>query len=139
MKTLKSMLAGLIILFTCAAANAGVKHDQPSQTDVINIYINAVNNGKPGNLDKYLDENLQFNVKTGDRVNILNKSELLKYFADNGITNTAVNTVTTVMQQDDASARIKVQFKYDGYTRTDIVTLNKSFGWVITDVDSSTK
>jgi len=43
------------------------------------------------------------------------------------------------MQQDDASAKIKVEFKYDGYTRTDVITLNKAFGWEITSIDSTSK
>jgi len=141
MKTLKSMLAGIVILFASVAANAAVKpaSTQPSQNDVVNIYISAITNGKTSGLDKILDDDMQFNLHQGQNVNTLNKDELIKYLADNGTANAAVNTNTTVMQQDDASAKIKVEFKYDGYTRTDVITLNKAFGWEITSIDSTSK
>ncbi len=38
------------------------------------------------------------------------------------------------MQEDDNSSVIKVEFKYAGYSRTDEVTLNKTFAWEITKV-----
>jgi hypothetical protein len=139
MKTLKSMLAGIIILFTSvAASNAAVKHGQPSQNDVVNIYVNAISTGNADDLDKFLENDMQFNVHQGNNVNAINKDQLLSYLKNN-TSNTPVNTNVTVMQQDDSSAKIKVDFKYAGYTRTDVVTLDKTFGWKITSVDSTSK
>jgi hypothetical protein len=140
MKTLKSMLAGIIILFSgVAASNAAVKADQPSQSDVVNIYVSDVSNGKAADLDKYLDDELQFNVHQGSNITTLNKDQVLDYLKQSTGSNSPVNTNVTVMQQDDATAKIKVEFKYDSYTRTDVVTLSKSLGWRITSVDSTTK
>jgi len=140
MKTLKSALAAIIILFTSvAASNAAVKADEPSQNDVVNIYVNAISNGKANDIDKYLDEELQFNVHQGSNVTTLNKDQVLSYLKQSTGSNAPVNTNVTVMQQDDATAKIKVDFKYEGYTRTDVVTLNKVFGWKITGVESTSK
>jgi len=140
MKTLKSMLAGIIVLFTCAAANATVRPviAGPSQSDVVNIYISAITNGNATGLDKVLDNDLQFNVHQGEKVSTLNKGELMDYLKSNSVVSTSVNANTTILQQDDNSAKVKIDFKYDGYTRTDVVTLNKTTGWQIVNVDSST-
>jgi hypothetical protein len=140
MKTLKSALAAIIILFTSVAvSNAKVKTDQPSQTDVVNMYVTAVSNGKSTDMDKYFDDALQFNVHQGTNVTSLDKDQVLDYLKQGTGSNAPVNTNVTVMQQDDSSAKIKVDFKYDSYTRTDVVTLSKSFGWKITSVDSTSK
>jgi len=140
MKTLKSMLAAIIILFTSVAvSNAAVKPGQPSQNDVVNIYINAVSNGRATDIDKYLDDELQFNVHRGSNVTTLNKDQVLDYLKQSIGSNTPVSTNITVMQQDDGAAKIKIDFKYDGYARTDVVTLNKTFGWKITNIESTSR
>jgi hypothetical protein len=141
MKTLKSILAGVALLFVCIAANAAVKHVSPnlSKDDVVNMYINAIANGKTDNLDKAFDDNLQFNLQRGENVQTLDKDQLLSYLKGNTVSATPVNTTTDIMQEDDASEKLKIQFKYDGYTRTDVVVLNKTFGWQITNVSSSFK
>jgi hypothetical protein len=140
MKTLKSTLAAIIILFTSVAvSNAAVKPGQPSQSDVVNIYINAVSNGRATDIDKYFDDELQFNVHHGNNITTLDKRQVLDFLQQSTGSNAPVNTNTTVMQQDDNSAKIKVVFKYGDYTRTDVVTLNKAFGWKITDVESTSK
>jgi len=140
MKTLKSVLAGIIILFSSvAASNAAVKHGQPSQNDVVNTYVTAISTSNGSDLDKFLDNDMQFNVHLGSNVSTINKDQLLGYLKDNASSSSPVNTNVTVMEQDDASAKIKVDFKYDGYTRTDVVTLSKTFGWKITSVDSTSK
>lgn len=140
MKTLKSMLVAIIILFTSVAvSSAAVKPGQPSQNDVVNIYINAISNGKATDIDKFFDDELQFNVHRGSNVITLNKDQVLDYLKQSTGSNAPIGTNITVMQQDDASAKIKVSFKYDDYIRTDIVTLNKTFGWKITGVESTSK
>lgn len=140
MKTLKSALAAIIILFTSVAASyATAKPGQPSQNDVVNMYVNAVSNGKAADMDKYFDDELQFNVHHGDNVITLNKEQVIKYLEGSTNSNAPVNTNVTVMQQDDDIAKVKIDFKYDGYNRTDVVTLNKTSGWRIVKVESTSK
>jgi Putative lumazine-binding len=140
MKTLKLMLAGIALLFTSIAANATVKpHDQPSQNDVVNMYVNAITTGSTVDLGKILDNEMQFNIMRGENTTTLNKAQLLDYLKNNTVTTTAVTTKTTVLTDDGNAAKIKVEFKYSDYTRTDVITLTKSGNWKIANVDSTFK
>ena len=141
MKTIKSMLAGITLLLAFVTFNASAKThtSQPTQTDVVNIYISAVSNGKVTDLNKVLDNEMHFNIMRGTNTNTMDKNELLDYLKNNTVAGVTVNTTTTVLSNDDGSAKVKVEFKYDGYTRIDILTLDKTLGWKITNVDSSNK
>ena len=136
MRTLKSILAGIALLFICVAANAITKPATGKLTrdEVLKIYIDATTNGNAGKLDNVLADDLQFYLQRGDYVNTLDKTELIDYVKNNTTPDPSVKTTTTIMREDDNSSVIKVVFKYDGYSRTDEVTLNKTFGWVITTV-----
>jgi len=136
MKTLKSTLAVIALLFACVAANATAK-TKPSQTDVLNTYIADVSTHQTTDLNKVLDDDMHFNLKRGENVNTLNKDELIQFLQQSTATNPPVKTDTTILQQDDNTATVKVVFKYDSFTRTDVVTLSKAFGWKVTNVDSS--
>jgi len=141
MKTLKLMLAGIAVLFTSLAANANVKsHKAPlSQDDVVNLYVNAINTGSANDLDKILSDDVQFNSMRGENVHTLNKGELEDFVKGTSGSTVQADVVKTVLASDDNTAKIKVDFKYDGYTRTDIITLDKTTGWQISTVNSSTK
>lgn len=139
MKTLKLMLVGIALLFTSVAANAIVKHvnSEPSQSDVVNMYINAVKTGTTTDLVKRLEDDMQFNIKRGENVNTLNKTQLLNYLQNNTVANAVISTNTTVLSDDGNFAHVKVEFKYDGYTRVDEIKLSKSSGWRIASIDST--
>ena len=141
MKTLKLMLAGIAVLFTSLAANANVKpHKQSlSQDDVVNMYVNAINTGTAADLDKILNSELQFNTMRGENVHTLNKDQFENYVKGTSGSTTQATITKNVLSSDDNTAKIKIVFAYDGYTRTDVLTLDKTNGWEITVVDSSTK
>jgi len=141
MKTLKSILAGIALLFVCVAANATVKPttDALTRDDVVNIYIDAIAKGNISDLNKVLDDSFQYNMQRGDNVNTLNKDQLLNYLKNNSTVDPSVTTTTSLVQEDIDAATIKVEFKYSDYTRVDRITLNKASGWVITSVTTSTK
>jgi hypothetical protein len=140
MKTLKSMLAGMVMLIVCATANATTKpiNDKLTKDDVINIYIDAVAHGKMNDMEKVLDDNMKFNLKRGDNVSTMNKEQLLASLKDNSV-DPSVKTSSTVTQADDQSATVTVDFKFDGYVRSDTITLANAGDWVITNVESSYK
>jgi hypothetical protein len=141
MKTLKSMMTGIALLFIFGAANAAVKpaNDKPTKTDVVNIYINAIAHGKINNLSGILDEDLQYNIQRGDNVNTLNRDQLLDNLKQSVNADATVTTTTTVLSGDDNSSVVKIEFKFENYTRTDIVSLSKTNGWQITSINTSTK
>jgi len=120
------------LLFISVAANAITKPvaGKLTRDEVVKIYIDATTSGNVTKLENVLSDDLQFNIERGDYVKILDKNHL----KNNTVSDKSVKTTTTFMREDDNSAEIKVEFKYNGYSRTDEVTLNKTFGWVITAV-----
>lgn len=138
MKTLKSILEGIALVFICVSANATTipATDQLTRDEVVKIYIGAITNGNVSHLNNVLADDLQFNVQRGKNVSMLNKNQLVDFLKNNVISEPSVKTTTTVEQEDDHSSVIKVEFKYDGYSRTDEVTLYKTSGWLITQVQS---
>ena|ERR1700743_2720752 len=135
MKTLKLTIAVLALLFVGVTANAA--KNATTKSDVVNIYIDAIANGKVKGLDNVLDEQMQFCTQRGANVNTISKDKFLDYLGKGSDTTAPLNTSTTIMQDDDSSQKVKIDFKYDGYVRTDVVTLNHTTGWVITNVTSS--
>jgi hypothetical protein len=136
MKTLKSMLAVIALLFVGAAANAKTGGNATKE-DAINTYITAISTGNTGDLSTELENDMQFNIHRGDNVTSLNKDELVNNIKQVGASQ-PLSTNTSVLEDDPYSAQVKVEFKYDGYTRTDVVTLDKTTGWMITKVDRTT-
>jgi hypothetical protein len=141
MKILRSMLAGITLLFIFATANSVVKpvNSKSTISDVIRIYIEAIANGKISNLNEVLDDDLQFNIQRGENVITLNKNQLLNYLKNYAIADPLVKTTTTVEQEDDNSSVVHIEFKHKDYSRNDEVTLNNANGWVITKVVSTFK
>jgi len=140
MKTLKSVLTGIALLFICVAANATVNPiaDKPTKTDVINTYIDAITHGKTNNIEGILDNSMEYDIQRGENVNTLTKDDLLAAIKNAGI-DANVTATTTIMADDDDASTVKVDFKYGDYVRTDVVTLSKTTGWVITKVVTSYK
>ena len=141
MKTLKSMLAGIALLFICVAANATVKtvNEKSPQTDVINTYIDAIAHGKITNLDNVLGDDMQYNMQRGENVNTLNKQQLLDYLKNYSSANSTVTANTTVITDEDDLYVVRIDFKYDDVLRSDVVTVSKAGGWQITKVVTSFK
>jgi len=137
MKTLKLTIAVLAFLFVGITANAATK--KITKTDAVNIYIDAIANGKIQGLDKVLDGDMQFQTKRGDNITTIDKNTFLDFLTKNGSGAAPLNTSTTVIQDDENTQKIKVDFKYDGYVRSDVLTLNRTTGWVITNITSTTK
>jgi hypothetical protein len=136
MRTLKSILTGITLLFICVQANAITEPvtGKLTRDEVIKIYIDAGTSGNVNNLNKVLADDLQFDIQRGGHVSTLGKNQLIDYLKNNTTSDPSIKTTTTVMQEDDNSSVIKVEFKYNGYSRTDEVTLNKTFEWVINKV-----
>jgi hypothetical protein len=138
MKTLKSMLAGIVLLLVCAAANVVAKPavSKLTKDDVINIYIDAIAHGHLKSFDNVLDDSLHFDIKRGDKVDVLHKDQLLDYLGNNPL-DPSVTTTSATISDNNGTAVMEVVFKYAGYTRTDMVTLESEGGWIITKVEST--
>jgi hypothetical protein len=139
MKTLKSLLAGITLLFVCVAVNAKPANVKQTKDDVVKIYVDDITSGKINDLNTIFDEDLEFNMQRGENVNTWNKGQLLDYLKNNATADSSVKTTTTVTQDGDDSSVVKVEFKYDSYTRVDTITLVHTDGWKITKIKSEFK
>ena len=138
MKTLKLGLVAIALLFVSVASNAVEKTKGAKMTKdaVVNTYIDAISTGNTKALNKILDDDMQFNMQRGNNVNTINKETLIENMGKSTAIN-PVKTSTSVMQGDDNSEKVQITFNYEGYARTDVVTLNHTTDWSISSVTSS--
>ena len=136
MRILKSIQAGVTLLFICAAANAITRPATGKLTrdEVVKIYIDDTISGNVSNLDNILADDFEFHIQKGDYVHTFDKDQLIDYLKNDTKADPPIKTTTTIIKEDDHSAIIKIEFKYDSYLRIDEVTINKTPEWQITNV-----
>ncbi|GAB2973864.1 hypothetical protein GCM10027049_05020 [Mucilaginibacter puniceus] len=134
MKILKSIVLGLALIIACTAAKADGK---PTKAEVINIFMNASAHGKIEGLENVLDNDLEYQIKRGNKITIANKKQFLdSYKANQNIEQACICTSNTIENGDNVI--VKIDMKYDTYTRTNVVTMvNTNNGWKITKVNTS--
>ncbi|RYY34686.1 MAG: hypothetical protein EOP46_12605 [Sphingobacteriaceae bacterium] len=138
MKTLKSILLGLALIITSTVVKANGK-EELTQQHAVDTYVEAVTNGKLEGLNKVLDTDVKFTMMRGTKQLIFNKKEMLDYLKSTSNTqNCKVNTTT--VENNGEVAIVKVDLEYDGFTRSNLVTItNTGTGWKITNVHSTFK
>ncbi|HEY4323058.1 MAG TPA: nuclear transport factor 2 family protein [Mucilaginibacter sp.] len=142
MKTLRAMMMGLALLLVCGASQAATLINRAglSKEDVITTYLNAVVHGKVDGVDNAIDDNAQFDMKRGDKVNTLDKSRLIDALKSNENVEQNCQCAKTTLQDDDEKNIVKVDMKYADFTRTDVITAEHvGSGWKITKVETSFK
>jgi len=139
MKTLKSILLGLALLTVGSIANANNTNDEKlTENYAINTYVDAMTRGKLAGLNDVLDKSAQFSMLHGKTVLSFNKKEMLDYLQINKNTEQTCTTTTSVIENKANVAVVKVDMKYDGFVRSDYVTIaNTGNGWKITNVYSA--
>jgi len=141
MKTLKAMMMGLALLFVCGISQAApAGHDNSTKEAVMNTYLNAVVHGKLDGISDAIDDDAQFNMKRGDNMNTLTKSQILNSLKANEDIDQDCKCTKTVLQDDDEMSILRVEMKYADFTRTDVITAQRAgAGWKITKVETSFK
>jgi hypothetical protein len=125
MKTLKSIVLGLALLVVGTIANAANKPAAAlTKNDVLNIYVNAVVHGKLDGLDAVLDDNVKFVMQRGDNETILNKKNILESFKASENMEQGCTYTTTVVKDTKDGMIVKLEMKYDGYVRTNLITIS---------------
>ncbi|MGF7081906.1 hypothetical protein [Mucilaginibacter sp. UYCu711] len=125
MKTLKSIVLGLALLVVGTIANAANKPAAVlTKNDVLNIYVNAVVHGKLDGLDAVLDDNVKFVMQRGDNETILNKKNILESFKASENMEQGCTYTTTVVKDTKDGMIVKLEMKYDGYVRTNLITIS---------------
>jgi microcompartment protein CcmL/EutN len=140
MKTLKTIALGLILLATFGAANAATKkanNEILTVNHAVSTYINAMVHGQVSDLSAVIDQKAEFTMLRGSKMLSFNKTEILGSVQQNENVEQACTTTTSVRESNNDLTVVKVDMKYEGFTRSNYVTLaNTSEGWKITNVYS---
>jgi hypothetical protein len=142
MKTLKAMTMGLALTLAIGVASAAPKthHNSPTKDEVIDTYLNAVVHGNLDGINKAIDDDAQFYTVHSNRVSLVNKSQMIAYLKANTAVSQDCDCTGTVLQDTDDTFVKKEEIKYDGVTRTDVITAQRAGdGWKITKVETSFK
>ena len=131
-------MLGLAMLVVCSAVKATPNNnDNLTKTHAINIYVAAMTQGKLAGLNDVLDKSAAFSMVRGKQVLSFDKKQMLDYLQSNKNTEQQCTTSTSVVENGANIAIIKVDMKYDNFTRSNYVTIaNTGNGWKITSVYS---
>jgi len=138
MKTLKSIALGLLFLAGIGTANATEKPaDRLSKTHAINTYIDAMSRGRLQGFNEVLDASAKFSILRGSKVMSVGKTEMLNFMKDNQNVEQSCTVSTGDVDNNNDVSVVKVDMKYNGFTRSNYVTVaNTGEGWKITNVYS---
>jgi hypothetical protein len=151
MKTLRSIMLGLAMLALCGAAKANASdkltqtykanasdNGKLTQTYAVNTYVDAMTRGRLTGLNDVLDNAASFNMVRGKQVLSFDKKQMLDYLKTNRNTEQMCTTSTSVVESTPNIAIVKVDMKYENFTRSNYVTIaNTGNGWKITNVYST--
>jgi hypothetical protein len=141
MKTLKTIILGLALIAICGAAKATDNNDDMATPNhAINTYIDAMTRGKLQGLNDVLDKTAEFSLLRGKSVITADKKEMLEYFELNKNVEQTCTTSTSMIENNDNIAIVKVDMKYSDFVRSNYVTIARTgAGWKITSVYSTFK
>jgi len=139
MKTLKLTIAAMALLFVGATAKATTHTDEESMSKnyAINTYVDAMTRGKAEGMNEVLDPSVKFTMLRGKNVLSFSKKQMLDYLKTDKNVEQNCTTDTEILQNDADQSVVKVDMKFDGFVRTNYVTLaNTGNGWKIISVYS---
>ena len=126
MKTLKSILLGLTLLVASTVANAKTLPAVAlTKNDVLNSYVNAVVHGKIEGVENIFDKNLKFVMYRNDKEFNLNKAELLESLKASENVEQKCTYTTSIVSDKDSKMVVKLIMKYEGYVRTNTITISQ--------------
>lgn len=140
MKTLKTITLGLILLVTFGAAKANTnKADNEMLTvnHAVNTYVNAMVHGQVADMQAVIDANAKFTMLRGNKMLSFTKAEIVGSVQENENVDQDCKTTVSIRESNADLTVVKVDMKYNGFTRSNYVTLaNTADGWKITNVYS---
>lgn len=131
-------MLGLAMLAVFNVASATNTPDEPTKSEVLDIFMNAAAHGKVSGLENVLANDVQFTMSRGERTIKAGKAEALDFYKASENIEQACKCSSSTVRENEKYLVTKVVMKYDTYTRINVVTLKKTAsGWKITDVDTS--
>lgn len=131
-------MLGLAMLALGATVKANTNDNSKlTQTYAVNTYVDAMTRGRLSGLNDVVDNSASFSTVRGKQVLSFGKKQMLDYFKTNRNTEQQCTTSTSVVESTASIAIVKVDMKYDNFTRSNYVTIaNTGNGWKITNVYS---
>jgi len=127
MKTLKSILLGLALVVVSTVANAkNLSAFTVSKNDALNAYVNAVVHGKVDGIENVLAKDVKFVMYRGDKEFNLNKKQLLESLKASENVEQNCTYTTSVMDESNNKMVVKLIMRYDGYVRTNLITISQN-------------
>jgi hypothetical protein len=125
MKTLKSIMLGLALL-VAGIATAAEKQtiSTLSKNEVLNIYVNAVIHGKIEGVENILSADVKQSIFRGEKEFKLDKKQIIESFKATENVEQGCTYTTTIVDETDKGMVVKLVMKYEGYTRTNLVTIS---------------
>ncbi|GGH20978.1 nuclear transport factor 2 family protein [Mucilaginibacter phyllosphaerae] len=138
MKTLKSLTLAIALLATTTFVKANdVPENYLTKTHAINTYIDAMTRGRSNNLNQVVDQSAKFNILRGKSILSFTKKEMTDFLKNQKNVEQACTTSTEVVENNVDMAVVRVDMKFEGFTRSNYVTIaNTGSGWKITNVYS---
>lgn len=135
MKILKSMMLGLALVIACTAAKADGK---PTKADVLNIFMDASAHGKMEKFENVLATDLEYNIQRGERTIKADRKQMIDFYKANQNVEQNCKCTTSTVEDNDRYMVVKLEMKYDTYTRVNLVTImDTAGGWKVTKVNTS--
>jgi len=132
----------LALIAVCGLASASPKTNDGNATkqSVVDTYLNAVVHGNMSGIGNAIDDNAHFYIERGVRVLATDKRHVLDNLKATANIDQNCDCSSTVLKEGDTFLVEKVEMKFDGVTRTDVITAQLSDdGWKITKVETSFK
>lgn len=139
MKTLKLFLTALTLFtaFTAANAKENTTPVLPLQDYAIYTYVNVMCHGNLNGVDEVFDKNAKFSMVRGKSVVSSDKDQMVKYWQQSQHVEQDCTVSTSVVDSNADVTVVKVDMKYENFTRSNYVTIaNTADGWKITNVHS---
>lgn len=126
MKTLKTILLGLTLLAASTVANAkNLPATALTKNDVLNAYVNAVVHGKVDGVENILSKDVKFVMFRNDKEFDLDKKQLLESLKASENVEQNCTYTTSIMDESNKKMVVKLIMRYDGYVRTNTLTISQ--------------
>lgn len=139
MKSLKITLVALILITSgiLVKADGSKKSYKLSMKYAVTTYIDAFIYGKIAGLEEILDANVKLTTSRGNSIITYNKMDIVHMLKSTKDVEQNCKTSYSVIENLPSQVIVKVNMKYNAFTRINYVTMAQTGkGWKVTNISS---